>query len=148
MTIRKAVASDVAAVERIVEAAYAPYIARIGMKPGPMLDDYAALVADGAVWVTGEPVAGLVVLLPGDGYLLLDNIAVDPAAHGTGVGRALLRFAEAQARAGGYPEMRLYTHQKMTENVALYARSGWRETGRGTQNGFDRVFFSKAVPAA
>jgi ribosomal protein S18 acetylase RimI-like enzyme len=148
MTIRRAEAADVAAVEQIVEAAYAPYIPRLGVRPGPMRDDYAALVADGVVWVTGVPVAGLVVLLARDGYLLLDNIAVAPAAHGQGVGRALLRFAEARAQADGFAEIRLYTHQKMTENIALYARSGWQETGRGRQDGFDRVFFRKPVATA
>ncbi len=145
MTTRRAEAADVAAVERIVAAAYAPYVARLGMRPGPMLDDYAALVADGEVWVTGAPVSGLVVLLARDGYLLLDNIAVAPAAHGQGVGRALLRFAEERARGEGFTELRLYTHQKMTENIELYARSGWQETGCGRQDGFDRVFFRKAV---
>lgn len=148
MAIRKAVAADVAAVERIVEAAYAPYVPRMGVQPGPMLDDYPALVADGVVWVEGAPVRGLVVLLAREDYLLLDNIAVVPEAHGQGVGRALMRFAEEHARAEGFPELRLYTHQKMTENIALYARSGWQETGRGTQDGFDRVFFRKPVPPA
>jgi hypothetical protein len=41
--------------------------------------------------------------------------------------------------------MRLYTHQTMTENIALYARTGWVETGRGEQDGFARVFFKKEV---
>ena len=145
MAIRRAAAADVVAVEQIVAAAYAPYVSRIGTRPGPMLDDYAALVADGVVWVASAPVCGLVVLLARDGYLLLDNIAVAPAVHGQGVGRALLDFAEERARAGGFTELRLYTHQKMTENIALYARSGWQETGRGRQDGFDRVFFRKIV---
>lgn len=33
----------------------------------------------------------------------------------------------------------------MTENIALYSRTGWQETGRGEQNGFARVFFRKPV---
>ena len=42
--IRPADAADLPAVERIVRAAYTMYIARIGKPPGPMLDDYAALI--------------------------------------------------------------------------------------------------------
>lgn len=135
-----------------MQAAYSPYIARIGRAPGPMGDDYAARIAAGEAYVIGEPVRGapvrgVIVLVAQAGYLLLDNIAVDPAVRGGGFGRALLLFAEAQARRGGYREMRLYTHEKMTENLALYARSGWVETHRAEQDGFARVFFRKTLDA-
>lgn len=147
MPIRPADAADLPAVERIVQAAYTKYIARIGKPPGPMADDYAALIRGHHVWVIGDPVQGAIVLLPEPDHLLLDNVAVDPAAQGQGVGRALIEFAEAEARRRGYAEMRLYTHQLMTENIALYSRTGWQETGRGEQNGFARVFFRKPVGA-
>jgi GNAT superfamily N-acetyltransferase len=132
-------------VRRIVDAAYAHYIPRIGKQPGPMLDDYAALIADGDVWVIGAPPAGLIVLLDQPDHLLLDNVAVDPAQQSRGLGRALLDFADAEARRRGFAELRLYTHQKMTENIAIYTALGWQESGRGEQNGYDRVFFRKSV---
>ena len=145
MRIRPADAGDLASVERIVRDSYTKYIARIGKPPGPMLDDYAALIRAHNVWVAGEPVAGLIVLLPEADHLLLDNIAVDPNAQGTGLGRTLLTFADTEARRRGYRELRLYTHEMMTENIALYSRTGWTETNRAEQNGFARVFFRKAV---
>ena len=145
MRIRPADAGDLASVERIVRDSYTKYIARIGKPPGPMLDDYAALIRAHQVWVTGEPVAGLIVLIPEADHLLLDNIAVDPSAQGTGLGRILMDFADTEARRRGYSELRLYTHEMMTENIALYSRIGWTETGRAEQNGFARVFFRKAV---
>lgn len=145
MLIRSAVTADRAEVERIVLEAYAPYVERIGRAPGPMLDDYAARIAAHQVWVAGEPITGILVLEDQADHLLLDNIAVAGAARGQGVGRALLGFADAEAQRRGFSELRLYTHQKMTENIALYARSGWEETGRGVQNGFPRVFFRRRV---
>ena len=33
----------------------------------------------------------------------------------------------------------------MHENIALYTRLGWQETGRGEQAGFQRVFMRKPV---
>jgi ribosomal protein S18 acetylase RimI-like enzyme len=145
--VRPAVAADVAAITRIVQNAYAKYVARIGKKPAPMLDDYTAHVESGDVWVTerGGEVAGLVVLLERPDHLLLDNIAVDPAAQGQGVGRALLDFAAKEARRRGHAEMRLYTNAAMTENLALYPRLGWIEDGHAIQDGYDRVFFRKPV---
>ena len=115
----------------IVERAYAPYVPRIGMRPLPMDDDYAARVARGQVWVARRPsVDALIVLVPEDGYLLVDNVAVAPEAQRQGLGRRLLEFAEAHARASGYDELRLYTNEKMVENRRLYARLGYEKLGR------------------
>jgi GNAT superfamily N-acetyltransferase len=146
--IRKARDEDHTAVEAIVRAAYSVYIERIGKLPGPMLDDYAQRITDGAVQVFEEAdgtIAAIIVLLPRAGYLLLDNIAVRPDRQGRGFGRLLMAFAEAEARQLGLAELRLYTHAKMVENIALYTRLGFVETGRGHESGYDRVFMSKRV---
>ena len=147
--IRLATAADVSAIAKIVEEAYRHYIPRIGKPPGPMLDDYAARVSEGVVWVIEEglTVAGVIVLLPRPDYLLLDNIAVSPARQGLGLGRRLLAFAEAEAARRGYREIRLYTHETMNENQRLYAAIGYEETGRGTEAGYERVFMRKRLAA-
>ena len=145
--IRAATAADVPAIADIVDQAYRYYIDRIGKPPGPMLDDYAARVSEGTVWVLEEEavIAAMIVLLPALHYLLLDNIAVSPARQGLGLGRRLLAFAEAEALRRGYREIRLYTHQTMVENQRLYASIGYEETGRGTEAGYDRVFMRKPL---
>ena len=150
MTIRPATPADVADIARIVDAAYAHYVPRIGRRPAPMEDDHAARIRDGEAWVfvAEGAVAGVLVLIDESDHLLLDNVAVDPAQRGTGIGRALLLFAEAEARRRGYAEVRLYTNVMMTENIAMYARIGYRETGRGGQAGFQRVFYTKTLGEA
>ncbi len=149
--IRRATPDDRAAVEAIVHAAYAIYVGRIGKPPGPMLDDYGRLIADGAVSVVAAPdggLAGVIVLLPASDHLLLDNIAVRPERQGAGIGRRLIAFADSEARRLGYRELRLYTHEKMRENIALYLRLGFAETGRGREAGYDRVFMTKRLGGA
>jgi len=145
--IRAATAADVPAIADVVEQAYRHYIARIGKPPGPMLDDYAARVSEGAVWVLeeGAVIAAIIVLLPAPNYLLLDNIAVSPTRQGLGLGCRLLAFAETEALRRGYREIRLYTHQTMVENQRLYASIGYEETGPGTEAGYDRVFMRKQL---
>jgi ribosomal protein S18 acetylase RimI-like enzyme len=145
--IRAATAADVTAIADVVDQAYRHNIARMGKPPGPMLDDYAARVLEGVVWVLeeGSVIAGIIVLLPALDYLLLDNIAISPARQGLGLGRRLLAFAEAEALRRGYNEIRLYTHQTMVENQRLYASIGYDETGRGTEAGYDRVFMRKQL---
>jgi len=61
------------------------------------------------------------------------------------LGRRLLAFAEAEAVRRGYREIRLYTHQTMTENRHLYAAIGYEETGRGIEAGYERVFMRKRL---
>ncbi len=65
--------------------------------------------------------------------------------QGQGLGRRLVAFAESEARRLGYAELRLYTHATMTENIALYTRLGFCETGRGREAGYDRVFMAKRL---
>jgi ribosomal protein S18 acetylase RimI-like enzyme len=114
------------------------------MRPLPMDDDYEARVASGQVWVVGAPpVDALIVLVPKDGYLLVDNVAVAPEAQRQGLGQGLLAFAEDRARAGGYDELRLYTNEKMVENRRLYARLGYEEIGRQTITGRHAVWMRK-----
>ena len=145
--IRLANAADVPVVAQIVDDAYRHYIPRIGRPPQPMLDDHAKRASDGVVWVIeeGDTIGGIIVLLPEPDHLLLDNIAVVPARQGTGLGRRLLAFAEAEAVRRGYSEVRLYTNVLMTENRRLYTTIGCEETGRTTGAGFERVFMRKRL---
>lgn len=145
--IRPAEPADVDTVREVVRAAYAHYIARIGKPPGPMLDDYARRIADSQAWVLEHAgrIAGVLVLEAQTDSLLLDNIAVHPQNQGSGHGRTLMAFAEAEARRRGFAEIRLYTHVLMTENQALYRRLGYVETGRVTEKGFDRVYMAKLL---
>ena len=147
--IRKAGAADAPAIRDVVHAAYGHYVTRIGKPPGPMLDDYGARVAADQVWVlldSGGTIAGILVLddTP-EGAMLLDNVAVVPVAQGKGLGRALIAFAEAEARRRGSHAIRLYTHVLMTENLALYRRLGFMETARVTEKGFERVYMEKPL---
>ncbi len=135
------------AIRSLVRRAYAIYVPRMGKEPGPMLDDYGARVAEGSAYVfeRDDTLCGALVLLDYPDHLLLDNVAIDPACQGQGLGRILIDFAEDEARRRGYGEIRLYTHRTMTENVTMYAALGYEETGRGEQAGYDRVFMRKRL---
>src|SRR3546814_1807536 len=81
----------------------------------------------------------------GDGFLLLDNIAVDPAHHGRGLGKRLMDFTEAEARRQGYRFIELYTNEVMFENIARYRHLGYVENNRVRVAGYDRVYLRKAL---
>jgi ribosomal protein S18 acetylase RimI-like enzyme len=138
---------DARAVAACVRAAYAHYVARIGREPAPMTADYEALIAAGEVWLirAGEQVAGVLVLRPQPPALLVENVAVAPGFQARGLGRALMAFADAHARAEGLAEVILYTNERMTENLRFYPALGFTETGRAMQDGFARVFYRKIL---
>jgi ribosomal protein S18 acetylase RimI-like enzyme len=148
--IRPATVADVADIEDVVKTAYTPYVSRIGRKPAPMTVDYASLVAatDQAwVLIDGAELVGLIVVIVQSDHLLIENVAISPAAQGRGYGRLLLGFAEQLAQERCLPQTRLYTNAAMTENLAFYPRMGYVEVARRSQDGFDRVFFVKDVGA-
>jgi GNAT superfamily N-acetyltransferase len=142
---RIATAADVTAVRRIVDAAYEPWIPVVGMRPLPLEADYERLVADRQVWVTGDPVTGLIVLVDEPGVLLVENVAVYPDMHGQGIGRRLMAFAEERARANGKTKLRLYTNRKMASNIALYERLGYVRTRLDEIEGRLAVHFEKSL---
>jgi GNAT superfamily N-acetyltransferase len=145
--LRRAVPDDARDVARCVHAAYGHYVERIGTQPGPMLDDYAAVLAREDVHVLERDarIAGVVVLMDRDGAMLLDNIAVHPEFQGEGLGDVLLTFAEERVRAKGFAHLDLYTHALMSENIAWYGRRGYAECARVHEKGFHRVYMRKQL---
>ncbi|NGO48228.1 GNAT family N-acetyltransferase [Streptomyces ureilyticus] len=143
--IRLAEAGDEPAVKAVIDAAFQPYIERIGLVPVPMEADHAANIAAGRVYVTGDPVVGLLVLETHEDHLYLDTIAVHPDAHGQGVGRRLLAFVDARARALGLDEVRLYTNAMMWENQKLYPRYGYELMERRAEGPYDRLHYRKRL---
>ena len=141
-SFRPAAAPDASKVAELVDAAYGHYVERIGVLPGPMTDDYAEVIGTHRVTVAEQhgAVVGVIVLAVTDEGFLVDNVAVHPGHRGGGLGRALLEFAEAEARRAGFDSIYLYTHEKMTENLALYAKIGYVEYERRSQGAFSLVY--------
>lgn len=132
----------------ITRTAYAKWVEPVGREPRPMLADHDAAVREHRVEfveIDGKVVAG-VELVPEDGHLLVENIAVLPEAQRRGLGDIILARAEAVARDLKLPLMRLYTHSRMGSNVDWYLKRGYaieREEPFGNGN---RVHFVKDVP--
>jgi GNAT superfamily N-acetyltransferase len=150
--VRRARPDEADAVGALVEAAFARHIAAVGQRPAPMDDDHAARIAAGEQYVSdaddgssGGGLASSIVLVDAGDHLVVNNVAVSPAHQGRGLGRALLTFAEDEARRRGYGEVRLHTNAAMADNLVMYPRLGYTEVARETQGGFHRVLFVKAL---
>jgi len=103
----------------------------------------AALTADGGAryeqlwtWVDAT--------LPPEPRWLLDQLAVEPAAQGLGIGGAMLRFANACAEADRLP---LVLETAVGGNVPLYEHFGFRVTvDADAPDGGPHIWFMRRDP--
>src|SRR5215469_4697789 len=143
--LRRATADDLPAIRAIIDAAYARYLTRMDKPPAPMFRDYGPSVEAGTTWVAGSPIAAVLTLYPREDHLYVENVAVDPSAQGRGLGRALMEFAEQEAARRKLNRMALVTHETMTENQAIYARLGYVEIERRSEDGYRRIYMEKPL---
>ena len=141
-SIRRATADDANRIRTIARAAYTKYVAKMGREPAPMVADFAALIVAGFAVVAEDRdgIKGYMIGWPETDAFFIDNIAVDPAHQGLGLGRQLIEYAATEAKRLRLPAVRLYTNVAMTENLAIYARIGFAETHRASEHGFHRVY--------
>ncbi len=134
-------------VAAITEAAYAKWVPVIGRKPKPMLADYNAAIRDHLIELAyrDDAAVGLIEMIPAADHLLLENIAIDPAAQGQGIGRRLMRRVEQHAIERSLPMVRLYTNKAFATNLDFYRRLGYEiEREEPYKEGFT-VYFAKPV---
>lgn len=143
--MRLATDTDVVSIRRCAEKAYQKYIERMGREPAPMVADFSSQIELGHVHVltVAESLCGFAVCYPMDDAWFLENIAVDPACQGQGYGARILEYVHNLAT--GFDIIRLYTNEKMTENLAWYRSKGYAEIERRVENGFARVYFEKRL---
>jgi GNAT superfamily N-acetyltransferase len=147
--IRRADDADAVAITALVADAYGTYIERIGRRPKPMTADQRAAVRDHEVWVAvdaeDDTIAGVLELIVSPESYFVENVAVRPSRQGAGLGRQLLDLAESEARRRGYDEIGLETNERFVENLAIYARRGYVETGRTLVGGTEVIQLTKRL---
>ena len=145
--IEAAQSEDAAQVTACVLTAYDHYDATIGVRPGPMFDDYAVMIRDHSVWVVRDKgaVIAVLVLIDKPEMMLLDNIAVHPDYQGRKLGKKLMAFADVEGVRRGYKAIQLYTHELMAENIAIYEKLGYVEFARKHELGLNRVYLKKLL---
>ncbi|KAM0421124.1 hypothetical protein ACHAPT_011016 [Fusarium lateritium] len=149
LALRRATPQDVPVIKAIVDSAYTKYIERIGKPPAPMTTDYNEVLDSHDVFVLrkndDQNIVGSIVLghEQGSDSIKINNLVVDVAAQGRGYGGVLMRYAADFAKSRGCDALELFTNVKMYENLGLYAKMGFAETERKTDEGYERVYFRK-----
>ena len=146
--MRRAGPQDATAVRALTRATYAKWTPLIGREPKPMAADYEVAVCDHWIDLLEEAgeLQGLVEMIPSDGHLIIENLAVADGLQGRGHGSRLLLHAEMVAREQGFVEVRLYTNAAFAGNIPFYRKRGYIETDRtALPTGGTMVHFAKPV---
>ena len=125
--MRRAGPADAAAVRALSRAAYAKWVPILGREPRPMTADYERAVMEHRIDLLeddGDLLALIETVLRADDLLIV-NLAVAPGHQGGGTGRWLLAHADDLGRGADRRLVRLYTNQRMAENIAFYTRHGF-----------------------
>jgi N-acetylglutamate synthase-like GNAT family acetyltransferase len=145
--LRRARLEDAPAVSALVNEAFEKYIPVIGRKPLPMTADHSDLIVNHDAWVLEEEseiIAVLEMVLNNDS-LYIDTVAVSNAHQARGIGKQLLNFAETRARELGRDATTLFTNERYTVLLEMYARLGYVETHRIPVQGTDAVHMRKTL---
>ena len=145
-TLRRATASDAAALTDLTRAAFQPFVAVIGREPLPMQTDYAQAITQDIIDILDQngPIA-LIHMIPHPDHLWVETIAVHPDHQGSGLGPRFMAHAEATARSLNLPELRLLTNAALTANLRFYPKLGYTETSRPAFRGGFVVCYRKRL---
>lgn len=159
LTFRTAFLPEGEEIERIIRAAFTPYIRALGRElptagSAGFAEGWERFVGElerGEVYVglDSERIIGAVRTKPQEKDLCIQQIAVDPTRQGTGVGSWLLKRIEEMARARSLGSLSLETAEMAVANIRLYQRHGFEIVSRGPpEHGLDlhtRVYMAKPL---
>jgi GNAT superfamily N-acetyltransferase len=145
--MRPAQPGDAEKLKVMAQAAYGKYVSRMEKAPAPMSYDYAEWVKEGNTYVLdyeGEA-AAMITLLPKPDHLMMRNLAVLPTYQGLKLGRALVDYAELEARRRNLKELRVYTNEAFPETMPFYHSCGFSETHRAKVDGYSFIYLSRTL---
>jgi ribosomal protein S18 acetylase RimI-like enzyme len=140
--LRPALAADAEQLSALIVRAFSGYEIRLDPPSSALKETPAAVRAKfpahgGAIAESKGAGIGCVLFVPEDTTALyVGRLAVDPAWRRRGVARALMSYAEAEARRRGFAQMRLQVRIPLLSNQALFRSCGFIEVRREAHPGY------------
>lgn len=133
-TFRLALPAECSDADRVLRAAFTPYLARLGREiPADYYKWLPTSIERGDLFVADEggAIVGVAATERREKELFLDRLAVDPAKQSTGLGRWMLGRLDEVARARGDLTLSLVTAGMMDHLIRLYSSHGFEIVHRG-----------------
>lgn len=146
-SIRQATPTDSDWLTSCTDEAYGVYVSILGRKPLLMTMDYLAALNEFDVWIAEHrgTKAGLLVLQHEQDHTVIYSVAVLPSCSGQGIGKLLLRHAEQVAVEKRFNQLRLYTYELMTRNLAIYRSFGYVDSHITEYKGLKVIHLKKVL---
>ena len=138
---RWCIAQYFAELDRRFEQGFDPALS-ISADAGELTPPSGALLL---AWLRGKPIACGGLKFHGAKPAELKRMWVAPEARGLGIGRRLLGELEAHAKSVRVRVVRLETNQSLTEAIALYRSSGYREVPAFNDEPYAHHWFEKRI---
>jgi predicted N-acetyltransferase YhbS len=87
-------------------------------------------------WLDARPVACMRLAAEGD-HLHVRRLAIAPDLQGRGLGRAMMAWAESEARRRGLAAVTVGVRLALTGNRAFFGRLGYRPVAQHAHAGYD-----------
>jgi GNAT superfamily N-acetyltransferase len=87
--------------------------------------------------------AALRQLEPGVGEVR--RMWVNPVLRGRGIGRRLLSALEGASAVAGFDQLRLHTHENLTEAILLFETSGYQRIEQYDENDYATHWYEKSL---
>jgi predicted N-acetyltransferase YhbS len=132
---------DWSALLLLLQAAFASMGERIDPPSSMKLltpDAIARQAHAGEVWAIGQPPVACVFLTQKPAALSIGKLAVAASHRRQGLACALIKLAEARARALQLPALELQTRIELLENASIFQSLGFTEVARTAHPGYDR----------
>lgn len=149
---RVATTAEQGEVDRLIRAAFTPYIRRLGREIAPEAYGWfgeAILQGDIFVALDGAEIVGAICTKRREGELILELIGVSPTRQKQGIASWMIGRVERIARERGVPLLSLVTAEMMVDRIRLYERHGFAIVRRGpAEHGKDphpRVYMEKPL---
>lgn len=152
LTFSKAMSPQHDVIYSLMLKAFTPYVQKLGLGaiagPYPWLE---AAIKRGEVYIglEGTEIVGVVTTSCCGENFIIDQLGVDPAQQGKGIGSWLLGQVEQIARQDNMKNLSLQTAEIMPDLLRLYERHGFKETHKALpEHGEDeylRVHMTKVL---
>jgi predicted N-acetyltransferase YhbS len=140
--LREATAADAKLLSRLIIGAFSTYEVRLDPPSSALKETPEAirekLTTHGAAIAESDGKAiGCVLFTPEEESILyVGRLAVDPEWRRRGVARALIAYAEAEARRRGRDTLRIQVRIPLVSNQLLFKSCGFVEVSRETHSGY------------
>ena len=144
--IRRGRLRELRAIRHLVDTVYRPLNESLSLVGAPQPRLWWQ-VLDRRLWVLEDrkALAGLINLHDNSVHLIVSLVTVRPDSRRRGIGRALIAFAEAEAKRRGLIGLLLHTPEKLVTAVEFYRRLAFSEVGRENVHGQTFVVFAKRL---